>query len=122
MHTKLSGPNAPNADSLSKRRDQGATRSMGYKAGRNTRRYVSWSVSCTHVRLIHIFWSELEAVLIQGKILIPPKIPLRREAPLVDSDSDGDEDNDVCLGGAGKKKRNIRNSAKKEDSDSDFDL
>jgi hypothetical protein len=66
---------------------------------------------------------ELEAVLIQRKILIAPKIPIRREAARPDSDSDGEDDDDVRLGGAGKKMRNIRSSAKKaDDSDSDFDL
>ena len=68
--------------------------------------------------------SELEAVLIQDKILIAPKIPIWREAPPPYSgdDSDVGEENDMRLGGASKKKRNIRNSAKEADSDSDFDL
>jgi len=66
--------------------------------------------------------SEIEAVLIQDKILIAPKYPIRREAPPVDSDSDGEEGDDVRLGGAEKRQRNIRNAAKKVDSDSDFDL
>jgi len=68
--------------------------------------------------------SELEAVLIQGKILIAPKIPIRRAAlsPDSDYDSEGEDEDVVRLGGASKKKRNIRNSAKKADSDSDFDL
>jgi hypothetical protein len=66
---------------------------------------------------------EIEAVLIQDKILDAPKIPIRREGPQPDSDSDGEDDDDDRLGGAGKKKRNIRDSAKKaDDSDSDFDL
>ena len=69
-----------------------------------------------------MFSSEIEAVLIQDKILIAPKYPIRREAPQTDSDSDGEERGDVRLGGAGKRKRNIRNSAKEVDSDSDFDL
>lgn len=68
------------------------------------------------------FSSEIEAVLIQDKILITPKYPIRREAPQSDSDSDAEESDDVRLGGAGKRKRNIRNSAKEADSDSYFDL
>lgn len=74
------------------------------------------------VIVLPIFLSEIEAVLIQDKILIAPKYPIQREAPPADSDSDGEEEGDVRLGGAGKRKRNIRNSAKKVDSDSDFDL
>ena len=68
--------------------------------------------------------SELEAVLIQDKILIAPKIPIWREARPPDSGDDPDVggDNDVRFGGASKKKRNIRNSAKEADSNSDFDL
>ena len=68
--------------------------------------------------------SELEAVLIQDKILITPKIPIWRGARPPDSSDDSDvgEDNDVRLGGASKKKRTIRNAAKEVDSDSDFDL
>jgi len=64
--------------------------------------------------------SELEAVLIQDKILIAPKIPIWRKAPPPDSDSDGEEEEEMRLSGVGKKKRNIRNSAKTADSDSDF--
>ena len=66
--------------------------------------------------------SELEAVLIQDKILIAPKVPIWRKAQPPDSDSDGEEKGDMRLSGASKKKRNIRNSAKQADSDSDFDL
>ena len=66
--------------------------------------------------------SELEAVLIQDKILIAPKIPMWRKAPPPDSDSDGEGEDDVGLSRAGKKKRNIRNPATNADSDSDFDL
>lgn len=40
VHTELSGLDAPNADSLSKRRDHGAAGSMGYKERRSARRYV----------------------------------------------------------------------------------
>ena len=74
--------------------------------------------------VLSVCLSELEAVLIQDKILIAPKIPIRRETGPPDSgdDSDVGEDNDVRLGGASKKRRNIRNSAKEADSDSDFDL